>query len=138
MRARRNPDLARRLTSFTSSSVMPVAQAILVSEVLSQTAADRALLHAIRRGVGERRVMKLVQSLPGGSQNPQDRVGAIITIAQGYFDLDDNVLAENWAETAQKMESALEHPDPALVARISSILQTIKGGRLSSNFGEVI
>jgi hypothetical protein len=131
------PDLPQRLTTFLSASVMPLAQTVVVSNVLSQTVVDRSVLHAMRRGVGELRAQKLIASLHT-IRAPDQRLTAMVTISQSLLDLDDFALAESWARSANMTLATMQAPDPTLVDRVKTIQKTVENAKLSASFAEVI
>ncbi len=133
-----NADLPKRLAVFANANAMPLARSVLVSEVLSQTAVDRALLHAIRRGVGERRADKLIASARASGQKPEDRLSTLVNLSESLFSIGSFALAEEWTAVARGSVSAVKPPDPAMIDRITTLETSLQNAKLSAGFTEVI
>ena len=132
------PDLLQRLTAFATSTVMPLSQSLLVSEALSSVATDRTLLHAIRRGVGEKRINKLLADIRSGSQKPQDQIQGYVAISEAFLGIDDFLLAEKWAQAARKMINGAPAPDPGLADRLKAVEAELTNRRLSAMVSEIV
>jgi hypothetical protein len=133
----RNPGLAGRLGKYASTDIDPLARAILVSDVLTHQAVDRAILNATRRGVGERRIARAIKSLPA-SANPQQRASAMVSIAQQFFDIDSYLPAESWAEAAEKTLAGANETDPKLKNKMDSLCEALTQAKISTDLTAVI
>jgi hypothetical protein len=133
----RSPNLTARLSAFASREIDPLARTVLVSEVLAHLAVDRTILHAARRGVGERRVARAIAALPG-SAKPEQRAGAMASIAQQFLDMNGYLPAENWAQSARNALAGTPNADPALSRRIDAIFQATAQSKISQDLAAVI
>jgi hypothetical protein len=134
----RTPNLAARLSVYASKEIDPLARAVLTSEVLSHLAVDRAILHAARRGVGERRVVRAIAALPPSASKSEERVSAMATIAQQLLDINGYLAAEEWAQSARKALAAIQSADAGLSRRIDAITQAAAQSKMSEDLAAVI
>jgi len=134
----RSPNLAARLSAFASKEIDPQARAVLMSDVLTHLAVDRAILHAARRGVGERRVARAIAALPAVVSRPQERAGAMASIAEQFLDMNGYLAAERWAQTARKALAGTESTDAALSGRIDAICRAAAQSKISEDLAAVI
>jgi len=134
----RSPNLAARLSAFASKDIDPLARAVLGSDVLTHLAVDRTILHAARRGVGERRVARAIRAFPANAPKPEQRASAMASIAQQFLDMDGYLPAESWAQSARKALAEVPSADPALSHRIDAISQAVAQSKISADLAAVI
>jgi hypothetical protein len=132
------PNLAARLSAFASKEIDPLARAVLMSDVLTHLAVDRAILHGARRGVGERRVARAIAALPAGAVKPEERAAAMASIAQQFLDMNGYLAAESWAQSARKALAGKQSADAALRRRIDGICQAAAHSKISEDLAAVI
>ncbi len=133
-----SPGLAARLGRYASTDIDPLARSILVSDVLTHQAVDRAILRATRRGVGERRIAHLIATLPASNTNPQQRVTAMVSIAQQLLAIDAYLPAERWAQSAGKTLAGAKEADPSLSQKVDSLCQAVAQSKISGDLAAVI
>jgi len=126
------------LERYASIDLDPLARSILVSDVLTHQAVDRAILRAIRSGVGERRIAHTLASLAATVGNPQQRASVMISAAQQFLALDNYLPAELWAESAQQTLAAAKDADPALRQKIDALCETLMHSKISPDLAAVI
>ncbi len=134
----RSPNLAARLSAFASKEVDPQARAVLTSDVLTLLAVDRAILHAARRGVGERRVARTIAALPADVSKPQERANAMVSIAEQFLEMNGYLAAERWAQSARKALEGAQSRDAVLSRRIDAICRAAAQSKISEELAAVI
>jgi hypothetical protein len=134
----RRPNVVARLSAFASKEIDPQARAVLMSDVLTHLAVDRAILHAARRGIGERRVARAIAALPAGESKPQERASAMASIAEQFLDMNGFLAAERWAQSARKALEGAEGKDAALSHKIDAICQAASHSKISEDLAAVI
>jgi hypothetical protein len=129
--------LAARLSAFASTDIDPLAQSILTSKALTYLAVNRTILHAARRGVGERRAARAIAGLQAGGK-PEQQAAAMVSIAQQFFDINSYLPAESWAQSARKALAGAPQPDPGLKKRLDSLGKALEQAKISAELSAVI
>jgi len=132
------PNLAARLSAFANKEIDPQARAVLVSDVLTHLAVDRAILHGARLGVGERRVARAIAALPAIASKPEERASAMASIAQQFLDMNGYLAAESWAQSARKALAGEQSADAGLSRRIDAVSQAVAQSKISEDLAAVI
>ena len=130
-------DLAARLGAFASTDIDPLARSILTSKALTYLAVNRTILHATRRGVGERRAARAIAALQAGGK-PEQQAAAMVSIARQFFDINGYLPAESWVQSARKALAAAPQPDPALNQRLDSLGKALEQAKISAELSAVI
>ena len=134
----KSTDLAARLGAFASTDIDPLAQSILTSKALTYLAVNRTILHATRRGVGERRVARAIAALPATNGKPEQQAAAMASIAQQFLDINGYLPAETWAQSARKILAGVSQPDPVLNKRLDSLVKSLEQAKISAELSAVI